>query len=80
MDKLYEINGTYGSQFTPCTILVLERPDGLKWHCVEDSVNVNATYDDLPEGIDIETTSDVDCFTWSSKIQTLDQLENAFNS
>ena len=74
----YEINGTYGSGHTPCTVLVSEI-GGLKWYCVEDSINVNATYDDLQDGVDVETVGDVDCFTWSSPITDLDELEQAIN-
>ena len=59
----YTINGTYGSNQTPCIVLIAENFDGSKWYCVEDSVNVNLTYDDLNQGIDVETVSDSDAFT-----------------
>lgn len=80
MNNLYEINGTYGSGLTPCTVYVLEKPNGLKWYCVEDSVNVNATYGDLEDGVDVETVSDVDTFTASNPIEDLDQLEAAYDA
>lgn len=77
---LYEINGTYGSQQTPCTVFVYENRNGSKWYCAEDSVNVNCTYDDIEEGVDIELLCDDDMFTWSSPIEDLEQLEIAVDS
>lgn len=76
----FTINGTYGSQETPCTIFIAENRDGSKWYCVEDSINVNLTFDDLAEGVDVELVSDHDCFTWSSNIEDVDQLVNAIES
>jgi len=73
----YETYGTYGSGNTPCTVLVYEQGNGLKWYCVGDSMNVNATYDDIMDGVDVESLADVDCFTWSSPIEALGELEAA---
>ncbi len=72
----YELNGFYGSRQTPCTVLVCEDGD-TKWYCVENSVNVNATNDSLEDGVDVEAVTDHDCFTWSSPIETLEELENS---
>jgi len=54
-----EVNGTYGSNHTPCTVFYY---DG--WYCAEGSVNVNRTADDVEEGVNIEELSDYDTFTW----------------
>lgn len=67
-----EFNGTYGSSKTPCTIFFY---DG--WYCVENSINVNRTNDDLFNGVDVESLSDYDCFTWSTPIESLEELINA---
>ncbi len=77
--KTYEISGTYGSQLTPCTVLVAENRDGSKWYCVEDSKNVNKTWEDLEEGVDVEMVQDADCFTAGKNIFTLEELEAAIN-
>lgn len=77
MSNLYEVTGTYGSQYTPCTVFVYEDGRGLKWYCVEDSVNVNATYEDIENGVNVEELHDVDAFTAGSPIGDLDMLEIA---
>ena len=77
----FEIYGTYGSAQTPCTVLVYEESNGCsRWYCVEGSCNVNLTYDDIDDGVDVEELSDVDCFTSSIEINTLDELEIAIES
>lgn len=73
----YELNGFYGSG-TPCTVLVYE-DHSLRWYCVEGSQTVNATLDDMQDGVDVEDLADIGCFTWSSPIETLDGLETAVN-
>jgi len=79
MNYVYEVTGTYGSNKTECTVLVCEDGDSAKWYCVEDSVTVNRTFDDIEEGVDVEGLEDIDCFTWSSPIESLDELDNAVN-
>ena len=69
-----EVSGTYGSQKTPCTVLVYKG-----WYCVEGSVNVNRTHEEIEDGVDVEELSDYDCFTWSSPIDTLEELMMAVN-
>jgi hypothetical protein len=75
--KHFEVNGTYGSYKTPTTVFVYENRDGSTWYCAEGSVNVNLTYQFIEDGVDIEELSDVDCFTWSSPIRSLDELIEA---
>ncbi|MFT6841804.1 MAG: hypothetical protein ACI8Q1_000237 [Parvicella sp.] len=75
----YTKQGTYGSGNTPCDIFVHEEISGLKWYCVEGSVNVNATYDEIEDGEDVETLIDEDTFTWSSPIESEEELEYAVN-
>ena len=71
----YEINGTYGSSQTPCTILVYEESNGDKWHCVKGSCNVNLTYDDIEDGVDVEDLSVLFTHRWSNGIETLNELK-----
>jgi hypothetical protein len=71
----YEINGTYGSQMTPCIVFIYRKRNGLSWYCVEGSKNVNATYDDLEDGVDVECVSDVDTLTSMEEIMTSEELE-----
>jgi hypothetical protein len=73
--KTYELDGTYGSNETECIVFVVELHTGLKWYCVENSCNVNATYDDLENGVNVEMVEDVDCFT-TNPVESLEQLEN----
>jgi hypothetical protein len=78
--KTYSVNGTYGSHKTPCEVFVFEKNSGLKWYAVNGSVMVNATYDEISEGIDVEGLADEDCFTWSSKIDSEEELLTAVNN
>lgn len=78
--KQYEVQGTYGSSQTPCTVYVYENRDGSKWYCVEGSSNVNKTFDELDDGVDVEYIEDFDCFTASEEINSLEELETAINS
>ena len=75
--KTKEVNGTYGSQKTPCTVLVCQNRDGSSWYCADGSLNVNLTFDEISEGVNIEQLNDVDMFSWSSAITTVEDLENA---
>lgn len=72
-----EIQGTYGSGKTPCTVFVYG-----KWYTVEGSTGVNRAYneEDLQEGVDVETIDDSDFFTWSSPIESLEELEEAVDN
>ena len=78
--RLYEVNGTYGSGKTPCTVFVAEDRDGGKHYVAEDSVNVNYTYDDIEEGVNIEELQDDDMFTASRPINSLEELEEAIEA
>jgi len=77
--KTYEIEGTYGSDKTPCTVFVAAY-NGKFWYACERSANVNCT-DWMPddEPVDVECLTDIDCFTWSKPIESLEELENAIN-
>ena len=78
--KYYETEGTYGSNKTPCTVLVCEYSTGLKWYCADGSSNVNATHDYIFNGVDIEELSDCDYFSYSSPIETIEELETAIEA
>lgn len=77
--KLYSVEGTYGGSKTPSTIFVAEKTNGGKHYVAEGSVNVNYTYDDIEEGVDIEELSDADMFTAGKPINSLEELEKAIN-
>ena len=81
--RLYEVNGTYGSGKTPCTVFVAEtetRGDIHTWYVCEGSVNVNLTPDEIEEGVNVEELSDIDMFTASKPIYSVEDLEEAINS
>ena len=67
-----ELSATYGSHQTPCTLFVHEG-----WYAVEGSSNVNHTYEEIEDGVDIEGLADDDCFTWPDGIDTLEELIEA---
>lgn len=73
-----ELNGFYGhSQKNPCTVFVYENRNGSKWYCVEGSLTVNKTFEDMGEGVWVEELADVDCFTWSNPINDMDEFIKA---
>lgn len=73
---VYTVNGTYGSGETECEVFVYELYNGMKWYVVEGSKNVNATYDDIEEGVNVELLSDVDCMTSMEDIESEEELES----
>ena len=77
---LNTIQGYYGSGNTPCDVFTYENNNGSTWYVVDGSLNVNCTYDDIELGVDVETLSDIDCFTWSSPIESESELTNAVES
>lgn len=68
MGKIY--SGTYGSAKTPCNVFVYKR-----WYCVEGSCNVNRTYDEFFDGVDVEELADYDTMTSRQPINSLEELE-----
>ena len=67
-----EINCVYGSEHQKSILYVYNG-----WYVCDGSVNVNKTYDDISDGVDIETLNDVDCFTASEPICSLEELIKA---
>jgi hypothetical protein len=75
-----DIRATYGSNFTPCTVYMHQYRHGLAWYAVEDSLNVclvDASL--LVDGVDVETLPDVDFFTASKPIDSVETLEYQVN-
>lgn len=72
--KTNRVPGTYGSNKTDCQVLTAIDDNGLTWYCVYGSVNVNATYDDVEHDVDVETLHDIDMFTASKPIKSLQEL------
>jgi hypothetical protein len=68
------IKATYGSAFTPCTVLVFG-----SWYAVKGAriVNKAPSADLLVDGVDVETIMDTECFTWPKRIESLDELIKA---
>lgn len=72
--RAFEISGTYGSGYTPCTVFCIDTGGGT-WYCVEDSKNVNFTYEELQDGVDVETVSDDDHFYSDKPVASLAEFE-----
>ena len=73
MKNLYEIKGFYGNN-NEGNIFVYEKGNGSKWYCVEDSCNVNLSYDEINEGCNVETIRDIDTMTSKNPIKNLEEL------
>ena len=76
---IFTINGTYGSHRTPCKVFVSGSQSyyGPMWYCVEGSMTVNRTWQDVADGVDTDALADFDCFTWSSPIATVEEFAEA---
>lgn len=72
--KTSTIQGYYGKA-NACYIYVLEQSDGAKWYATEGSTNVNCTYDDLNQGVNVERVKDFDSFQADTPIDSEEALE-----
>ena len=73
MANLYEVDGFYGTR-NRGTILVYEMRNGKRWYCVEGSCNINCTYDEIVDGTNVETLSDIDTMTSRNGIDSVNEL------
>jgi len=72
------VQGYYGSGNIPCSVICAQDyDDGPVWYAVEGSLNVSLTYDKVSLGVDVETLTDVDCFTWPNGIDSEQELSRA---
>ena len=70
------IRGTYGSSHTPCDVFTYTTRRGT-WYAVEGSSNVNRTFDDVVDGVNVEELTDFDYFSWTDGINSEEDLERA---
>lgn len=73
--NLFTVNGFYGSERTATTVFCAEMRNGKTWYVCEGSVNVNATVQELSDGVNVEELSDVDFFTAGKPVESLEELE-----
>lgn len=74
--KTNTITGTYGSQETPCNVFTADTGRGT-YYVVEGSKNVNKTWDEITEGVNVEEVSDFDIFTSGTEINSEQELIDA---
>jgi hypothetical protein len=74
------INGTYGSNKTETEIYVYDCRRGGSWYVCDGSTNVNFTYDELEDGVDVEEISDSDTHSVNSPITSEEELADELNS
>ncbi len=72
------ITGTYGSGKTECFIYCVN-DTYCTWYAVEGSLNVNATYEDLQDGVNVEKIRDFDTMTAGSPVNSIEDLERLVN-
>ena len=70
-----EIRGTYGCDYTSCTLFIVEDYRGHKWYAVDGSTNVCGTWQELEDGVDVEKVDDDDYFTADTPIECIEDLE-----
>ena len=65
------INCTYGHlepNHSTCYVATLN--NGVTAYCLDDSVNVNFTCDEVEEGVHVENLQDVDCSTSNESVDS----------
>ncbi len=78
--KFFTVSGYYGSGHIPTDVFcAINNNTGITWYVAENGQTVNATYDELIDGVNIEILSDIDCYTVDS-VTTLADLENSLNN
>jgi hypothetical protein len=68
-NEIKTIIGLYGKNETNCRIFVYNG-----WYCIQGSVNVNYTIEELDHGVNVETIGDSDFFTAEKEINELNDL------
>jgi len=71
------ITGTYGRSKRKTLIYVYTEYTGLNWYTCHGSKNVNATYDELQDGVNVEKIEDIDHFVIGNDITSTEQLKEA---
>ncbi len=77
IQKLYTISGYYGSGNNKIDVFCAKMSDGLTWYVCDGAQTVNATYEDISEGANVEYISDSDCFTWPDGVESLEELRRS---
>ena len=77
--KFFTISGYYGNGHTLTDVFCASDRRGLIWYVAEGGQTVNATFEELTDGVNIELLTDVDCYTVDS-VNSLDDLENSLNN
>ena len=68
-----ELSCTYG-RGTASTCYTWDEGNGATWYAVRGSCNVNCTYDEVPDGVDVETLTDHDTGTAGAPINSADDM------
>lgn len=79
MTHYKEVDGYYGSGKNESIIFVCRRANNC-WYAVKGSMMVNKTMSNIKDGVNVEELEDVECFTWSREINTLNQFIKAIES
>jgi hypothetical protein len=77
--RFFTVSGFYGSHHTPTDVFCAADRHGLTWYVADGAQTVNATFDELTDGVNIELLTDIDCFT-VDPVNSLDDLENSLNN
>jgi len=73
------IKATYNNADDTCDVYVFSGRNGT-WYVCDGGTIVNCTYDELFDGMDLGDVHDVDCFTWSSPIESEEELIKAIEA
>ena len=82
-EHTHTVKGTYGSNNKPCSVFIYDDGYQTPYYAVEGSMNVNQAhletwlYTEEDEILNVEEIEDIDCFTWSSPIESEEEMKKA---
>lgn len=79
MEFSNELNCTFGAKNNPCIVYVYN-DTYITYYVQSGGTIINLTYDNVSEGVNIDSVNDFDCITWSTHILSEQDLINAIEA
>ncbi len=75
----FEVDGFYGTRNRAIIYCAKDRRGGT-WYAAEGSTNINYTFDELIDGVNIESLHDVDSLSADNPVNSTEDLVNEIQS
>jgi hypothetical protein len=77
MSNTRTVTGFYGMKGTNRSdVFVYDNLDGSHWYALEGSTNINCTYNDIEDGVNVETLNDFDTLGADNPVNSEEDLIN----